>query len=39
VKSCEIRIMCPLPRPLRAQSTTSLSRGWTWMEHAKKIPQ
>ncbi len=31
-------IICPTPWPLQAQLTSSLSRGRTWMVHAKKIP-
>jgi hypothetical protein len=28
VKSCKVGIKCPLPRPLQAQSTSSLPRDW-----------
>ncbi len=36
---CEIMwhgVMCPLPKSLQAQSTSSLSRWWTSMEHTRK---
>jgi hypothetical protein len=37
---CEIMFSwnhVPLTRPLQAQSTSSLSSGWTWMEHVMRI--
>jgi hypothetical protein len=32
VRSCEDGIMCPLPRPLQVQSTSSLSRRWSTLK-------
>jgi hypothetical protein len=37
-----VSLLCPghfpQPRPLPAESTSSPSEGWTWMEHNKKFP-